>query len=100
MQATMFCSLSIGRLLLFAVPTVFHTMNPITGVTVTGLGVLAIELFDTVYNWITCYSVGHNPISGVIINFQAETGLSPYSKELRHNISLQNDSTLDLKELN
>ena len=74
-------------------------MNPITGVTVTGLGVLAIGLFDTIYNWRTCYSVLNNPLSGVILNFQADMGLSPYSKELRHNISLQNDSTLEYKEV-
>ena len=76
MEAVLVCCLSIGRLLLFAVPVVFHNLNPTTGVIAVGLGVFAITVVDTAYNWITCYSVVESPISSIILNFQAEMGLS------------------------
>ena len=76
MEAVLVCCLSIGRLLLFAVPVVFHNLNPTTGVIAVGLGVFAITVVDTAYNWITCYSVVETPISSIILNFQAEMGLS------------------------
>ena len=85
MEAVLVCCLSIGRLLLFAVPVVFHNLNPTTGVIAVGLGVFAITVVDTAYNWITCYSVVETPISSIILNFQAEMGLSSYSRVLSFN---------------
>ena len=85
MEAVLICCLSIGRLLLFATPAVFHNLNPTTGVIAVILGVFAITVVDTAFNWITCYSAVETPISSIILNYQAEMGLSPYLRELSIN---------------
>ena len=85
MEAVLICCLSLGRLLLFATPAVFHNLNPTTGVIAVILGVFAITVVDTAFNWITCYSAVETPISSIILNYQAEMGLSPYLRELSIN---------------
>lgn len=93
-EAIIVCSLSMWRLILFAAPAIFHNVNPMTGVITAVLGALAVTVFDIIYNWITCYSVLENPVSEIIINFQAEIGLSPSSKNLEtNNTNLETNNT-------
>ena len=98
MEAAIICCLSIGRLILFATPVVFHNLNPTTGVIAVCLGVFAITVVDTAYNWITCYSRVETPISSIILNFQAEMGLSSYSRELSINNTHLNVTEEDIKD--
>ena len=93
-EAIVVCSLSLWRLILFAAPAKFHNVHPMTGVITAVLGALAVTVFDIMYNWITCYSVLENPISEIIINLQAEIGLSSSSKNLEtNNTNLETNST-------
>ena len=98
MEAVIICCLSLGRLILFATPVVFHNLNPTTGVIAVCLGVFAITVVDTAYNWITCYSRVETPISSIILNFQAEMGLSSYSRELSINNTHLNVTEEDIKD--
>ena len=90
MEAVVVCCLSIGRLILFQTPVVFHNLNPTTGVLISGFWVLAIPVLDMAYNWMTCFSVVENPVSEIVINFQAETGLSLIFKKLETNTTFLN----------
>ena len=98
MEAVIICCLSIGRLILFATPVVFHNLNPTTGIIAVGFGVFAIPVVDAAYNWITCYSKVETPISLIILNFQAEMGLSSYSRELSINNTHLNVTEEEIKD--
>ena len=98
MEAVIICCLSIGRLILFATPVVFHNLNPTTGIIAVGFGVFAIPVVDAAYNWITCYSKVETPISLIILNFQAEMGLSSYLRELSINNTHLNVTEEEIKD--
>ena len=90
MEAVVVCCLSIGRLMLFQTPVVFHNINQTTGVFISVFGMLAIPVLDMAYNWITCFGVVENPVSEIVINFQAEMGLSLIFKHLETNSTFLN----------
>ena len=90
MEAVVVCCLSIGRLILFQTPVVFHNLNPTTGVLISGFWVLAIPVLDMAYNWMTCFGVVENPVSEIVMNFQAETGLSLIFKSMETNTTFLN----------
>ena len=90
MEAVVVCCLSIGRLILFQTPVVFHNLNPTTGVLISGFWVLAIPVLDMAYNCMTCFGVVENPVSEIVLNFQAETGLSLIFKKLETNTTFLN----------
>ena len=90
MGAVIVCCLSIGRLILFQTPVVFHNLNSTAGVLISGFGALAIPVIDMAYNWMTCFGVVENPVSEIILNFQAEMGLSLVFKNMETNNTFLN----------
>ena len=94
MEATVCCTLSAGRLLLFVKPVIFHQLNLTIGLTLTALGAFFMAGFDMFMTWITCYRVVEYPENPIILNFRVEMGLP--EKPVKRNYSLcEPDSTFD-----
>ena len=94
MEATVCCTLSAGRLLLFVKPVTFHQLNLTIGLTLTALGAFFIAGFDMFMTWITCYRVVEYPENPIILNFRVEMGLP--EKPVKRNYSLcEPESTFD-----
>ena len=75
-EAVACCSLSAGRLLLFSNPVYFQTLNPNKWVITATFSAFIVGFGDFIFNWITCYAWVDTPVSGIMINFCQEMGLS------------------------
>ena len=75
-------ALSVGRLLLYTNPVLFHNLNPTYGLLISIATMIIVCCFDVMITWISCYNTADLPDHNIIINFHHELGLKKPSAEV------------------
>ena len=75
-------ALSVGRLLLYTNPVVFHNLNPTHGLLISTVIMIIVCCFDLTFTWISCYTTHDLPDHTIIINLYNEQGLKRPTTEV------------------
>ena len=75
-------ALSVGRLLLYTNPVIFHNLNPTHGLLISIVIMIIVCCFDLTFTWISCYNTDDLPDHNIIINLYSELGLKRPSAEV------------------
>ena len=75
-------ALSVGRLLQYTNPVVFHNLNPTHGLLISTVIMIIVCCFDLTFTWISCYTTDDLPDHTIIINLYNEQGLKRPSTEV------------------
>ena len=92
--------MSVGRLLLFTKPAVFHQINPTTGVKVAGFTAVAITMIDFLYNWVRCSGIESWDTSRPYHGNTLELGIKSTGRQEHNSTDLQEYNSSVFKEYN